>query len=244
MQYLTSLEERLELLRAHGLELVVPLSFTSELAELSPRAFITMLREELNLGLLVMGPDNAFGRNREATPDKMRELGAELGFAVEVMPAPLTAGSESAVSSTSIRKALADGDLASVTRQLGRPYSLRGPVIGGDQRGRTLGFPTANIGVTADRALPAYGIYATWAYLGEERFPSATNIGTRPHFDGDTPSVETFIIDFDRNIYDQVLRIELIERLRPEAKFDSLEALLTQMHADIAKAREILTQIA
>ena len=100
----------------------------------------------------------------------------------------------------------------------------------------------ANIAVTADRALPAYGIYATWAYLGEERFPSATNIGIRPHFDGDAPSVETFIIDFDRNIYDQVLRIELIERLRPEAKFDSLEALLTQMHADVANAREILSR--
>ena len=240
MQYLTSLEERLELLRGLGLELVVPLTFTSELAELSPRTFVTMLREELGLSLLIMGPDNAFGRNREATPEKMTELGAELGFAVEVMPLPLTAGAESAVSSTSIRKALAEGDVESVTRQLGRPYSLRGPVVGGEQRGRALGFPTANIAVTADRALPAFGIYATWAYLGEERFASATNIGTRPHFDGEAASVETFIMDFDRDIYDKVLRIEIIERLRPEAKFDSLEALLTQMHADVAKAREIL----
>jgi riboflavin kinase/FMN adenylyltransferase len=240
MQYLTSLEERLELLRGLGLDLVVPLTFTSELAELSPRAFITMLREELNLSLLIMGPDNAFGRNREATPERMQALGAELDFKVELMPVPLTAGPDDVVSSTSIRHALAEGDLESVTRQLGRRYSLRGPVVGGEQRGRTLGFPTANIGVTADRALPAYGIYATWACLGEERFPSATNIGTRPHFDGDVASVETFIFDFDRSIYDQVLRIELVQRLRPEAKFDSLEALLTQMGADVARAREIL----
>jgi riboflavin kinase/FMN adenylyltransferase len=243
MQYLTSLEERLELLHGLGLELVVPLTFTSELAELSPRTFVTLLRNELNLRLLVMGPDNAFGRNREATPENMAKIGEELGFDVEVMPMPLTAGAESAVSSTSIRRALAEGDLQSVTRQLGRPYSLRGPVVGGEKRGRELGFPTANIAVTADRALPAYGVYATWAYLGEERFQSATNIGTRPQFEGETPSVETFIFDFYRDIYDQVLRIELIERLRPEGKFDSLEGLLEAMNNDVARSRAILSAL-
>jgi riboflavin kinase/FMN adenylyltransferase len=241
MQYLTSLEERLELLRGLGLEVVVPLTFTSELAELSPRAFVSMLRETLDLRLLVMGPDNAFGRNREATPEGMREMGEELGFAVEVMPAPLTTGQEAAVSATAIRRALQEGDLASVTRQLGRYYSIRGPVVGGEQRGRTLGFPTANIGVTADRALPAFGVYATWAYLGNEKLQSATSIGTRPHFEGDKPSVETFIFDFDRDIYDQILRIELVEHLRPELKFDSLDALLEAMNGDVARSREILT---
>jgi len=245
MQYLTSLEERLELLEGLGLEVVVPLTFTSELAELSPRAFVTMLRDTLALRLLVMGPDNAFGRNREATPEGMRALGEELGFAVEVMPAPLTAGQEAAVSATAIRRALQEGDLASVSRQLGRYYSIRGPVVAGEHRGRTLGFPTANIGVTADRALPAFGVYATWAYLqgsdGVEKLQSATSIGVRPHFDGDKPSVETFIFDFDRDIYDQILRIELVERLRPELKFDSLDALLEAMHGDVARSREILS---
>src|SRR5690606_38586468 len=120
------------LLQALGLEVVVPLTFTSELAELSPRSFVTALRESLNLRLLVMGPDNAFGRNREATPEGMKALGEELGFAVEVMPAPLTAGPESVVSATAIRRALLEGDLDSVTRQLGRYYSIRGPVVGGD----------------------------------------------------------------------------------------------------------------
>lgn len=242
MQYLTSLEERLELLRGLGLELVVPLTFTSELAELSPRDFVGMLREELGLGLLIMGPDNAFGRNREATPEKMRELGVQLGFQVEVMPAPLTAGAEAIVSSTSIRNALAAGDLESVTRQLGRRYSLRGPVVQGDQRGRTLNFPTANIGVTPDRALPAFGVYATWAYLGNEKLPSATSIGVRPHFEGEKPSVETFIFDFDRDIYDEVLRIELVEHLRPELKFESLDALLAEMQNDVARSRDILSR--
>jgi riboflavin kinase/FMN adenylyltransferase len=241
MQYLTSLEERLELLQRLGLELVVPLTFTSELAELSPRAFVRLLRETLGLRLLVMGPDNAFGRNREATPEGMRALGEEMGFAVEVMPAPLTAGEEAVVSATSIRRALQDGDLASVSRQLGRYYSIRGPVVGGERRGRTLGFPTANIAVTADRALPAFGVYATWAYLDGEKLQSATSIGTRPHFDGEKPSVETYIFDFDRDIYDDTLRIELVERLRPELKFESLDALLEAMNGDVARAREILT---
>jgi riboflavin kinase/FMN adenylyltransferase len=240
MQYLSSLEERLELLRRLGLELVVPLTFTSELAELSPRAFVSLLREELDLRLLIMGPDNAFGRNREATPESMSQLGRTMGFEVEVMPRPLTHETEAAVSSTSIRSALAAGDLDSVTRQLGRPYALRGPVVAGERRGRSLGFPTANIAVTADRALPAYGVYATWAYLGEERYPSATSIGVRPQFDGATPSVETYIFDFDRDIYDQVLRIELIERLRPELKFDSLDALIAEMQRDVSRSREIL----
>jgi riboflavin kinase/FMN adenylyltransferase len=239
MQYLTSLEERLELLRDLGLDLVVPLTFTSELAETAPRAFVSVLRDELDLRLLIMGPDNAFGRNREATPESMARMGAEMGFAVEVMPQPL-ASDEVKVSSTLIRRALAEGDLAAVRAQLGRHYSLRGPVIGGDRRGRTLGFPTANIGVTADRALPAYGVYATWAFVRETWYQSATSIGVRPQFDGQHPSVETFIFDFHEDIYDETLRIEIVERLRPELKFESVDALVEQMHADVARSREIL----
>jgi len=240
MQYLTSLEERLELLHDLGLDLVVPLTFTSELAETAPRAFVTVLREELDLRLLIMGPDNAFGRNREGSPESMAQLGQELGFGVAVMPAPL-ATDRVTVSSTSIRNALAVGDLKAVEAQLGRPYSLRGPVVSGEQRGRTLGFPTANIGVTADRALPAFGVYATWAFVGETRHQSATSIGVRPQFDGEHPSVETYIFDFDEDLYDQTLRIEVVERLRPELKFESVEALIEQMHADVARSREILT---
>jgi riboflavin kinase/FMN adenylyltransferase len=240
MQYLTSLEERLELLRDLGLDLVVPLTFTSELAETAPRSFVTILREELDMRLLVMGPDNAFGRNREGSPEAMAELGKELGFEIALMPAPLSS-EQVTVSSTAIRNALAEGDLPAVEALLGRRYSLRGPVVLGDRRGRTLGFPTANIGVTADRALPAFGIYATWAFVGETRHQSATSIGVRPQFDGEHPSVETFIFDFDEDLYDQTLRIELVQRLRPELKFESVEALITQMHADVALSREILT---
>jgi len=239
MQYLTSLEERLELLRKLGLELVVPLTFTSELAETAPRAFVRVLREELDLRLLVMGPDNAFGRNRDGSPEPMAAFGKELGFEVVVMPAPL-ASEQTTVSSTAIRKALADGDLPAVEALLGRRYSLRGPVVTGEHRGRGLGFPTANIGVTADRALPAFGVYATWAYLGESRYQSATSIGVRPQFDGQHPSVETFVFDFDEDLYDESMRIELVQRLRPEMKFENVEALVQQMHADVELSRQIL----
>jgi riboflavin kinase/FMN adenylyltransferase len=239
MPYLCSLEERIELLRSLGLELVVPLSFTSELAALSPADFVSLLRDELDLRLLVMGPDNAFGRNREATPERVAELGARLGFAVEVLPQPLIEA-DNALSATAIRNALAAGDLASVEKQLGRPYALRGPVVRGDQRGRLLGFPTANISVTADRALPAFGVYATWAYVGEQRYASATNIGKRPTFDGERTSVETYIIDFEGDLYDQLLRIELVARLRDEQKFDGIDALKAQLARDVAQARALL----
>ncbi len=239
MQYLTSLEERIELLRALGLELVVPLTFTSELAEAAPRAFISVLREELDLRLLIMGPDNAFGRNREGSPESMSQIGGELGFEVAVMPAPLTSEATT-VSSTAIRKALAEGDLFTVKSLLGRRYSLRGPVVHGEERGRTLGFPTANIAVTADRALPANGVYATWAFVGETRYASATSIGVRPQFDGEHASVETFVFDFQGNFYDETMRIELVERLRPELKFDSVEGLVQQMQADVELSRQIL----
>jgi riboflavin kinase / FMN adenylyltransferase len=238
MQYLTSLEERIELLRGLGLDLVVPLSFTSELAELSPRSFLTLLKEQLDLAVLVMGPDNVFGRNREGTPDRVIETGRELGFEVDVLQAPLAAGAP--VSATAIRKALAEGDLESVTRQLGRWYSLRGPVVRGDQRGRGIGFPTANIAVTADRAIPAFGVYATWAHVRGQGYASATNIGMRPTFNGQRPSVETYILDFEGDIYDDVIRIDLVARLRPEQRFDGIEAIKAQIGRDVEQARELL----
>lgn len=241
MQYLTSLEERIELLRGLGLDLVVPLSFTSELAELSPRSFLSLLKEHLNLGVLVMGPDNVFGRNREGTPEHVRDTGLELGFAVEVLAAPLTNGTP--VSATAIRRALAEGDLDSVTRQLGRWYSLRGPVVRGDQRGRAIGFPTANIAVTADRAMPAFGVYATWAHVRGRRYASATNIGMRPTFNGQRPSVETHMIDFEGDIYDDVIRIELVARLRPEQRFNGIDEIKAQIGRDVEQARALLESL-
>jgi riboflavin kinase/FMN adenylyltransferase len=239
MRYLSSLEERVQLLRGLGLDTVIPLSFTSELASLSARSFAALLRIEVDMRLLIMGPDNGFGRNREGTPARMEQLGAQLGFQCEVLPqAVLDAGKQ--VSATAIRTALAEGDLETVERQLGRRFSLRGPVVKGEQRGRTIGFPTANISLTADRALPALGVYATWAYVGDKRYPAATNIGKRPTFAGDHVTVETHIIDFDGDLYDEQLRIELVACMRPEMKFGGIEELKSQIARDVEDARRVL----
>jgi riboflavin kinase/FMN adenylyltransferase len=235
--YLTSLEERVEQLQALGLDAVAVLPFTSELAQLSPEDFLRMLVEELQMKLLIVGPDFALGRNRAGTIGVMRQAGQRLGFRVEV--APLLAEEGEKVGSSAIRQALSEGDLGLVARLLGRAFSLRGPVIEGDRRGRTLGFPTANMAIGVDHALPAYGIYVTRSHLRESTHESCTSIGIRPTFDVEPrPTVETFIIDFDDDVYGQDMRIELLHRLRGEVKFESADELIEQMHRDIRDTRE------
>jgi riboflavin kinase / FMN adenylyltransferase len=235
--YLTSLEERVEQLQSLGLDAVAVLPFTSELAQLSAEDFLRMLADELQMKLLVVGPDFALGRNRAGTIGVIRQAGQRMGFRVEV--APLLAEDGEKVGSSSIRQALTEGDVALVARLLGRPFSLRGPIVEGDRRGRTLGFPTANIAVGIDHALPAYGIYVTRAHLRENTYESCTSIGIRPTFDVEPrPTVETHILDFDSDIYGQELRIELLHRLRGEVRFDNAEELIDQMHRDIRETRE------
>jgi riboflavin kinase / FMN adenylyltransferase len=235
--YLTSLEERVELLHGQGLDSVGVLAFTSELAQLSAEDFLSLLVQELEMRLLVVGPDFALGRNRTGTIGVMREIGERLGFRVEV--APLLAEADEKVGSSAIRQALAAGDVKRVGRLLGRPFSLRGPVVAGDRRGRTLGFPTANIAIGLDRALPAYGIYVTRAYVRESAYESCTSIGIRPTFDVEPrPVVETFILDFDEDIYGREMQIDLLHRLRGEERFASAEELIAQMEKDVRDTRE------
>jgi riboflavin kinase / FMN adenylyltransferase len=234
--YLTSLEERIELLQGLGLDAVGVLAFTSELAQLSAEEFLSLLVQELEMRLLVVGPDFALGRNRAGTIGVMRQIGERLGFRLEV--APLLAEADEKVGSSAIRQALSEGDVARVGALLGRPFSLRGPVVAGDRRGRTLGFPTANIAIGRDRALPAYGIYVTRAYVRESAYESCTSIGIRPTFDVEPrPIVETFILDFDEDVYGQEMRIDLLHRLRGEERFGSAQELITQMHKDIENTR-------
>ncbi len=235
--YLTSLEERVELLQGLGLDAVAVVPFSSETAQLAASDFCRLLVEELDMKLLVVGTDFGLGRNREGTPGVLRRLGQEMGFLVEV--APLLAEEGEKVGSSSVRQALTEGDVGRVALLLGRPFSLRGPVIGGDKRGRGLGFPTANIALGLDRALPAYGIYVTRAYVRENSYESCTSIGVRPTFDaGRNATVETYIIDFDEDIYGQEIRIDLLERLRAEMRFDDVDDLIAQMHRDIEDTRE------
>jgi riboflavin kinase/FMN adenylyltransferase len=234
--YLTSLEERVDLLLGLGIDAVGVLPFTSELAQISARDFAGLLRDELQMELLMVGPDFALGRGREGTVERMGALGEELGYRV-VVASMLTEGDEK-VGSTAVRQALEAGDILRVNALLGRPFSLRGPVVGGDHRGRGLGFPTANMAIGLDRALPAFGIYVTRAHVREGSYESATNIGVRPTFHDDpTPTVETYIIDFEGDIYGEEITIELLARLRGEEKFASAEDLVAQMRRDVEDAR-------
>ena len=184
IQYITSLEDRLDLLRGLGLQCVAPVTFTSELAQTDAASFVRLLVDHLQMQHLVIGPDFALGRRRGGDPQALATLGDELGFTVEVID--LLEAADAKVSSTDIRAALAAGSMDSVNALLGRRFSLHGPVVHGLERGRTIGFPTANIAVGADRALPATGVYATVAHVAETRLPSVTNIGVRPTFDDDS----------------------------------------------------------
>jgi riboflavin kinase/FMN adenylyltransferase len=238
--YLTGLDERIELLYDLGLDVVAPVTFTSELAQSSAEEFARSLREDLQMALLVGGPGRARGRGRAGTPDRMRELGERFGFELVIVDFASLEGGK--IGSGAVRAALARGDVEEAATLLGRPFSLQGPVVRGAMRGRTLGFPTANVAVGADRELPALGVYATRAYVGEQRYTSVTNIGKRPTFDDGSPTVETYLMDFDGDIYGCELRIELVRLLRGETKFSGIEELRAQIGRDIANARVALAQ--
>ena len=239
LAYLESLERRVELLGGLGAEFVTVVSFTSELAQVSAGEFMRLLAEEALARLLVVGGDFALGRGREGTAERLGELAAPLG--IEVVTVDLLAEDESKVSSTRIRQSLAAGDLEQVARLLGRPYSLRGPVLRGDERGRRIGFPTLNIGVSPDRALPPNGVYVCRAGVGGERLGAVTNIGVRPTFDGSSRQVETHLLDFSGDLYGHHVSIELLHRLRPERRFADPDGLIEQIGRDIAEGRRYLS---
>lgn len=239
-EYVTSLEDRLALMSQVGLDAVATVSFTSEFALTDAGDFVRMLVEEFQLCRLVIGEDFALGRQRGGDPETLSALGAELGFEVEVIQL-LTNDTTDKVSSTQVRQSLAEGDVSLVSTLLGRRFSLHGPVVVGFRRGRSIGFATANVAIGNDRAIPAPGVYATIAHLPSGPQASVTNIGLRPTFDdGGGLSIECHIIDFDEDIYGADLRVEFVERLRGERKFDGIAALVAQIGNDRDTARELL----
>lgn len=237
--YLTSLEDRISLMREHGAEWVIPLTFTSELSEIPAEELALAFYELLRMRLLVVGPDAAFGRGApKDTVERMQRLGAERGFEV-IQVAPLMHDHER-YSSTAVRSALAEGEMERVTALLGRTYRLAGPVVHGFERGRTIGFPTANISVAADRAMPGLGVYATWGHVAGRRFGGATNIGRRPTFDFGHISIETHLMDFEGDIYGERLELEIVHRIRGEQAFANVDELVAQIGRDVQDAREAL----
>lgn len=236
--YLTSLEDRIELMREAGADWVIPLTFTGEVSEVECEELAGSFVDRLRMRLMVLGPDAAFGRGApKDTAERMRKLGAERGFEV-VQIEPLMHDHER-YSSTAVRKALADGDMPRVTALLGRRYRISGPVVHGFERGRTIGFPTANISVAADRALPGIGVYATRAYVAGHTLIGATNIGRRPTFDAGHISVETYLLDFEGDVYGERMDLEIVARVRGEVKFKSVDELKVQIAKDVEAARSL-----
>ncbi|MGB1780315.1 MAG: bifunctional riboflavin kinase/FAD synthetase [Longimicrobiales bacterium] len=239
---LTTPLEKKEILAEAGLDYAVFLSFTEALSRYEPRRFVEeILVERLRVEELVIGYDHGFGRDREGDPTTLRDIGDELGFTVDVVP-PVAVGAE-AVSSSRIRRMLLEGRVSEVIEPLGRPYSIRGIVVRGEGRGKGLGFPTANLAVgERDKLIPPEGIYAVRAVLRRGTFMGALHMGPRPTFKGSPPSVELHLLDFDRDIYGEDVRVDFIERLRGIEPFTGVDALVDQIRKDVDRAREIVSE--
>lgn len=240
VRYLTTLEHRIQLLKQLGIGLVIPLEFTLELSRVSAHDFATMLVENLGVKGLVLGPDAALGHNREGDYDYLQRKGEELGFWVEAVQPLLVDGVP--VKSRSIREDIASGDVETGARFLAGNFSLSGLVVSGDRRGRQLGFPTANLHIDSQLILPGDGIYATWAVIDGERYPSATSIGVRPTFGLEERLVEVHVIDFDGDIYDKQMCVEFVTKLRDQESFDSVDALIKQIDQDVTASRQVLAK--
>ncbi len=236
---LNSPEERAEMVASLGVDLLVTYPFTPEVAAMSAREFVSMLRDRLRMVELWIGPDFALGRNREGDARRLRELGKELGFAVHQFAPFVWHGH--VVHSSGIRAHVAEGDVEAAGDLLGRPYSIAGEVVPGDGRGKSIGVPTANLDLCGGRLLPGDGVYAAWATVGDgSRYPAVVNVGRRPTFDGGEVTVEAHLLDFRGDIYGWEMLLEFHKRLRGERKFPGVEALVAQIHRDIESAREVL----
>jgi riboflavin kinase/FMN adenylyltransferase len=236
--YITPVRDRIAALEATGVGRVIPLTFTHELSQLSYGNFTQALMEQLNLRGLLIGPDFAMGRNRQGNRPALEGLGQEWGFDVAVAE-PLTIDGE-VVSSTGVRRRIEAGDMEGAERFLGRPFSMRGPVVHGEGRGRQIGFPTANLNVPEEVVRPADGIYATVARFGGADHLSVTSIGVRPTFGGGQRTIETYVLDFDGDLYGQTMEIQLMQRTREELRFPDVPSLVAQIQRDVADARSIL----
>ena len=236
--YLTTLEERVSLLREQGISLIITYPFNETVRQTRAADFVAQLCQHLNM-VQLWGGSFSLGHNREGDLPFLQALGEEKGYTVQPFESLLEWDGER-ISSSRIRRALAAGDVADVNGCLGRSYSLTGTVIRGEGRGRTIGIPTANLQVWDEQLLPANGVYATTATVGSQVYTAATNIGVRPTVDGQHQTIEAHLLDFDQDLYEQEVQLSFIGRIRNEQKFSGLEALVTQIQADIAQTRTLV----
>lgn len=238
---LTTPDERADLLAALGVDVVITQRFTSNLSTATALEYMTTLKKSLGLSHLLIGYDFALGKGREGNAARLTEIGLELNYSVEVVSA--LSDESGVISSTEIRKLISTGNITEASKLLGYRYQLGGEVIHGEGRGKTINFPTANVNYPKGKVMPPNGIYACWAHLGSQKFMAATNIGLNPTFtpERQIPSLEAYLLDFDRDIYGETMQLEFVTRLRDEIRYTSVDALIKQIHDDVDKTRAILS---
>ena len=243
-QLLTTLEEKVALIGATGLDFLAVVPFTPELAQYPAARFVDeILRERFRMRELLIGHDHGFGRGREGDITLLRQLGADRGFTVDAV-APVQADDGEPVSSTAIRRAIGAVELDRACAMLGRRYSVRGQVVAGDARGRLLGFPTLNVDPRAPRKLlPPDGVYAVQVVGSRGRFGGMMNLGGRPTFDDDRRTLEAHLFDASGDFYGDLVEVIFVARLRETMRFSGPDALVAQLHSDADAARSALTAL-
>ncbi|MEM8858445.1 MAG: bifunctional riboflavin kinase/FAD synthetase [Chloroflexota bacterium] len=238
-QYLTTIEERAALVGECDIDLIITTPFNESTRNTRAAEYVELMQKHLGMVEIWSG-DFGFGYQREGSADYLRQLETEQPFDVFEYAQKLALGDD-IVSSSRIRHSLDAGNIEDAAMCLGRNYSLHGEVIKGDQRGRTIGFPTANLDVWEEKVIPANGVYATWIILPNgERWMSATNVGVRPTVDGQSMRIEAHLLDFEGDLYGQDLGLEFVKRVRGEKRFSGLAELKDQIDADVAEIRQIL----
>ena len=235
---LSDVDERTRLLQEAGANDIVIFHFTKEFAALTADEFVRRLTSAGEVRQILVGEDFQFGHDRGGDVRTLAAAGSRFGFEV-VVATPVKLDGE-VVSSTRIRNALLAGDVESAARLLGRPYSVRGTVVRGDQRGRALGFPTMNLAVPRERLLPRDGIYALWATVSGQRVPAAASLGVRPTFGGGDRVLEAYLLDWSGDAYGDRIEAAFVKRLRDELRFASAAELSTQIAHDVEETRKAL----
>lgn len=240
--YLTTIEERAELLAAWGVDYLVTHPFNQDVMQIRAADFINHIVRHMNPHSFWLGADFALGHKREGNIAFLTQQGKELGFSIRALTLLSDRDNETVVSSTTIRNALRRGDIANARQLLGRPYAVCGEVVHGEQRGRQLGFPTANIAVPEGKLIPANGVYAGWLEVDGERHMAATNVGYSPTFGNRAVTVEAHILDFDHDIYGKTVKFSFEKFLRPEMKFQGIDTLIAQLKEDVSVGRYYLSR--
>lgn len=237
--YLNTPEQKAELLHQIGVDVVITHPFDDSVRQVRAADFVDQLLHNLSMRSLWVTADFAMGHRREGNYSFLVMEGREKGFEVQQIDL-LTGPDNAAISSTSIRQALLDGNLQAANDWLGYNYQLSGQVVHGDHRGRVIGYPTANIEVWDEQIIPANGIYACRARLGDKQYMAAANVGVRPTFDGQDIRVEAYLLDFAGEIYGQTLALDFVARLRGEERFNTLLELIAQIGVDVEQTRVLL----